>query len=59
MVINIETPEHPEISIANGAVLFGFDNNVIRKRKARFTIGIKSSRDWDENIHKGKGKKEK
>ena len=59
MVINIETPEHPEISIVNGAVLFGFDNNVIRKRKARFTIGIKSSRDWDENIHKGKGKKEK
>ena len=56
--IYITTPEHPEISISNGAVLFGFDSNVIRKRKARYTIGIRSSRDWEENIHKDKGIKE-
>ena len=58
MEIYITTPEHPEISIANGAVLFGFDSNVIRKRRARYTIGIMSSRDWEENIHKVKGIKE-
>ena len=59
MNIYMDRPEHPEISIVNGAVLFGFDNNVIRKRKAKYTIGIMSSIEWDENLHKDKGKKEK
>lgn len=59
MDIYITTPEHPEISIANGAVLFGFDSNVIRKRKAKYTIGIMSSRSWKEDIHKEKGIKKR
>ena len=58
MDIYIVSPEHPEISIVNGAVLFGFDNNVIRKRKAKYTIGIMSTKEWNENLHKDKGKKE-
>ena len=53
--IYIVSPEHPEISAVNGALLFGFDNNVIRKRKARYTIGIMSSKSWNENKHKDKG----
>ena len=59
MDIYITTPEHPEISIANGAVLFGFDSNVIRKRKAKYTIGIMSCRSWEEDIHKEKGIKKR
>ena len=59
MDIDITSPEHPELSIVHGAVLFGFDNNVIRKRKARFTIGIMASSEWNEDLHKEKGKKEK
>ena len=59
MDITINTPEHPELSIVYGAVLFGFDNNVIRKRKARYTIGIMASRDWNEELYKDKGIKKK
>ena len=32
MEISINTPDHPELSIVFGAVLFGFDSNTIRKR---------------------------
>ena len=55
MDIYMVSPEYPEISIANGAVLFGFDSNVIRKRKAKYTIGIMSVTEWKEDLHKDKG----
>ena len=31
-----------------GAVLFGFQNDIIRKRKAKYTLGIKSAYEWKE-----------
>jgi hypothetical protein len=45
----------PEVSILKGSVLFGFQSNLIRKRKSKYTIGIKTSRDWDENLYKKNG----
>ena len=50
----LSTPES-EVSILKGAVLFGFNNNIIRKRKSKYTIGIQVHRDWNENKHKDKG----
>ena len=55
MTIDPQAPEYPEIAIEYGAVLFGFNSNIIRKRRARYTIGIMSSRTWKEDKHKGKG----
>ena len=59
MKIDIIKPAQPEVAIIKGAVLFGFKNNLIKKRKAKYTIGIKCSKDWDENLHKNKGIKKK
>ena len=55
MHINISSTEDPEVSILKGAVLFGFNSNIIRKRKSKYTIGIKAHRDWEENRYKDKG----
>ena len=51
----IRTTYQPELSILRGSVLYGFQNNIIRKRKARYTIGIQLHNRWDEDIHKNKG----
>ena len=40
-----------------GAVLFGFQNNIIRKRKAKYTLGIQMHDDWKEKFQ-GKGIKD-
>ena len=55
--LGIKSTYQPEISIIKGAVLFGFESNIIRKRKSKYTIGIKIARMWDENLYKDKGKK--
>jgi len=31
-----------------GTVLFGFQNGIIRKRKAKYTLGIKSAYEWKQ-----------
>ena len=54
MKIQITTAPFQEIAIMKGAVLFGFQNNIIRKRKAKYTFGIKKSSIW-KDIYKGKG----
>ena len=54
MKINIANPLQPEVSIIKGAVLFGFQTNIIRKRKAKYSIGIKVSSEWNDK-YKGKG----
>ena len=54
--LDIITPPHPEISIMKGAVLFGFQNDIIRKRKAKYTLGIKSAYEWKQK-YEGKGEK--
>ena len=56
--LEIKSTYQPEISIIKGAVLFGFESNIIRKRKSKYTIGIKVARMWDENLYKDKGKKD-
>jgi hypothetical protein len=55
MKISISSTPEPEVSILKGAVLFGFNNNIIRKRKSKYTIGIQVHRDWNENKYKDKG----
>ena len=57
--LEIKTTYQPEISIIKGAVLFGFQSNIIRKRKSKYTIGIKTCDEWDDIKYKGKGKKER
>ena len=50
-------PIRPEIAVVKGAVLFGLDPNIITVRKAKYTIGLSVTRDWDDKIHKGGNKK--
>ena len=57
MKIEITIPPFREISIMKGAVLFGFQSNIIRKRKARYTLGIKIFDTWEDK-YEGKGIKE-
>ena len=57
LLLEIRSTYQPEISIIKGAVLFGFQSNIIRKRKAKYTIGVRTSRVWDENLYKDKGEK--
>ena len=54
MTIQITTAPFQEIAIMKGAVLFGFQNNIIRKRKAKYTFGIKKYSIW-KDIYEGKG----
>ena len=44
--LEIKSTYQPEISIIKGAVLFGFQSNIIRKRKAKYTIGIKATKNY-------------
>ena len=54
MQIQITTAPFQEISIMRGAVLFGFQNNIIRKRKAKYTFGIEVCSIWKDD-YEGKG----
>ena len=47
---------YPETAIMKGAVLFGFQRDIIRKRKAKYTLGIKVNEKWDDK-YKVNGKK--
>ena len=55
MEIDITTGPQPEIAIIKGDVLFGLQNGIIRKRRSKYTIGIKNSNKWDEELHKNGG----
>ena len=59
MNLEYKTTYQPHISIIKGSVLFGFQSNIIRKRKAKYTIGIMVSEVWDDIKFKDKGKKER
>jgi len=50
-------PSKPCLSIMEGAVLFGLNPNKIIQRKARYTIGIKTNANWNEELHSKNGKK--
>ena len=54
MKIEITIPPQREISIMKGAVLFGFQNDIIRKRKAKYSLGVRVYEKWDEKF-KDKG----
>ena len=56
MNLDIKSTYQPEISIIKGAVLFGFQSNIIRERKAKYTIGIRVHEPWND-LYKDKGKK--
>lgn len=55
--LNFEITLYPETAIMQGAVLFGFQRDIIRKRKAKFTLGIKVNEKWNDK-YKEKGVKE-
>ena len=53
--INNYRTAYPSISIAKGAVIFGFNPFIIRSRISRFTIGIVCDEIWNEkSMEKGK-----
>ena len=52
-----KTTIQPEISILKGAVIYGLQNNIIRKRKPKYTIGINISKTWNDALYKDGGKK--
>ena len=54
MKIEITIPPQREISIMKGAILFGFQNDIIRKRKAKYSLGVLALEEWDEK-YKDKG----
>jgi len=53
--INIYSTPEPEVPILKGAVLFGFNNSIVRKRKSKYTICIQVFRNWNEDKYKDKG----
>ena len=55
MDINISSTPEPDVAIIKGAVLFGFNSNIIRKRQSKYTIGIQVHKNWNEKKHKDKG----
>jgi len=54
---NFIQPPKPQLSIMEGAVLFGLNPNKIIQRKARYTIGMKSNDIWEEELHSKNGEK--
>lgn len=50
-------PSYPQKAVLNGAVLFGLYPEIIKVRKAPYTIGFNCDDFWDENIHGGFGQK--
>ena len=55
MIVTFLSTSEPEVAILQGAVLFGFDNKIIRNRKSKYIIGINVYRNWKEKKHKDKG----
>lgn len=51
------TPSRPEIAVVKGAVLFGLNSDIINVRKAKYTIGFKTTEIWDEEKHGNLGQK--
>ena len=51
------SPSRPLIAVVKGAVLFGLKPEIIKVRKAPYTIGFNADHKWDDRIHSGKGEK--
>lgn len=54
--ITVIIPSDAILSVAKGAVLFGFEPESIAERIARFTYGIGQTVTFDKNIHPTGGK---
>ena len=50
-------PSNPSLAIMEGAVMFGIEPSIINIRKAKYTIGEKKRKPWDDKIHSDKGEK--
>jgi len=50
-------PPHPAQAIVKGAVLFGINPNIITERKAKYSLGLRIRKEWDEKIHGKNGEK--
>ena len=55
--LNYIQSHNPETAISMGSVKYVFNRNIISIRKAKFTFGIGMSFEWNEELHKEKGKK--
>lgn len=44
-------PPEPGLAVLRGAVLFGHNQGIIASRKAKFTYGVRSSEEFDEDSH--------
>ena len=53
ITIELVTSTYPETAIIKGAVLFGFQRDIIRKRKARYTLGIGVEEEWKDKFEVG------
>ena len=56
MKIELRLAPKPEFAILFGSVLFGFHRDIIRKRKAKYTLGIGMAVKWDDK-YQGPGVK--
>lgn len=50
-------PSRPEVAVVKGAVLFCLNPDIIKIRKAPYTIGFNCDHVWDDAIHSGIGQK--
>ena len=55
--LNVINSHNPESAISMGSVKYVYDRNIISIRKAKFTLGIAISDEWNEELHKNGGKK--
>lgn len=44
-------PTYPCLAVIQGAVIFGLKSDIINIRKAKYTIGVNTTEEWDQNKH--------
>ena len=50
-VVNHYLCTYPPVSVVKGAVVFGLNPYIIKRRVSKFTIGIRCNEKWDEKKH--------
>jgi hypothetical protein len=54
---NYVQPNNPSLAIMEGALLFGLNPGIIHTRLAKYTLGMSTYDDWDDEIHSKGGEK--
>ena len=50
-LINYYLSTHPSVEVVKGAVIFGLNPCIIRKRISKYTIGVRCNVIWNDNKH--------